>query len=78
MVKTLQKEPVELGMQLQGLLPIIVCSNDDPGLTLTYFTARSNLGYHNKKHNLVIGVTTISKTTWSLGLPQLEALLGQQ
>ena len=22
-----------------GLRPIIVCSNDDPGLTLTYFTA---------------------------------------
>ena len=22
---------------------IIVCSNDDPGVTLTYFTARSNL-----------------------------------
>ena len=30
-------------MQHQGLLPIIVCSNDDPGMTLTYFTARSNL-----------------------------------
>ena len=26
-----------------GLLPIIVCSNDDPGVTLTYFTATSNL-----------------------------------
>ena len=26
-----------------GLQPIIVCSNDDPGVTLTYFTARSNL-----------------------------------
>ena len=25
-----------------GLLPILVCSNDDPGLTLTYFTAGSN------------------------------------
>ena len=25
-----------------GLQPIIVCSNDDPGLTLTYFMARSN------------------------------------
>ena len=24
-------------------MPIIVCSNNDPGLTLTYFTARSNL-----------------------------------
>ena len=30
-------------MQHQGLLPIIVCSNDDPGVSLTYFTARSNL-----------------------------------
>ena len=29
--------------QHQGLQPIIVCSNDDPGVTLTYFTARSNL-----------------------------------
>ena len=26
-----------------GLQPIIVCSNDDPGVTLTYFTARSDL-----------------------------------
>ena len=24
-----------------GLQPIIVCSNDDPRMTLTYFTARS-------------------------------------
>ena len=32
-----------LGMQHWGLHPIIVCSNDDPGVTLTYFTARSNL-----------------------------------
>ena len=24
-------------------MPIIVCLNDDPGVTLTYFTARSNL-----------------------------------
>ena len=33
----------KLGMQHWGLQLIIVCSNDDPGLTLTYFTARSNL-----------------------------------
>ena len=33
----------KLGMKHRGLLPIIVCSNDDPRLTLTYFTARSNL-----------------------------------
>ena len=30
-------------MQHLGLLPIIVCANDDPGVTLSYFTARSNL-----------------------------------
>ena len=26
-----------------GLLPIIVYTNDDPGVNLTYFTTRSNL-----------------------------------
>ena len=31
----------ELGVQHQGLGPYKVCSNDDPGLTLVYFTARS-------------------------------------
>ena len=34
---------MKLGMQHRGLLHIIVCSNDDLGVTLTYFTARSNL-----------------------------------
>ena len=29
-------------MKYWGLQPIIVCSNDDPGVTLTYFTARPN------------------------------------
>ena len=33
----------KLGIQHRGLLPIIVYINDDPGVTLTYFTARSNL-----------------------------------
>ena len=33
----------KLGMYHWGLLPIIVYINDDPGVTLTYFTARSNL-----------------------------------
>ena len=33
----------KLGMHDPGLLPIIVCSNDDTGVTLTYFMARSNL-----------------------------------
>ena len=32
----------KLGMYYWGLLPIIVYINDDPGVTLTYFTARSN------------------------------------
>ena len=32
-----------LGMYHRGLLPIIVGSNDDPRVTLTYFTARLNL-----------------------------------
>ena len=33
----------EHGILHRGLQPIIVCSNDGPGVTLTYFTARSNL-----------------------------------
>ena len=33
----------KLGIQHRELLSIIVCSNDDPGVTLTFFTARSNL-----------------------------------
>ena len=51
MVKTLQKsspEPMDRFPRNRlvsswGLQPIIVCSNDEPGLTLNYFTARSNL-----------------------------------
>ena len=33
----------KLGMKHWGLWPIIDCSNDDTGLTLAYFTRRSNL-----------------------------------
>ena len=33
---------LKLGMLHQVLKYYQVCSNDDPGLTLTYFTARSN------------------------------------
>ena len=33
----------KLGMYNRGLLSIIVCTNDDPGVNLTYFTTRSNL-----------------------------------
>ena len=51
MVKTLKfffsgtKRPMtlKLGMQHRVLEYYQVCSTDDPGLTLTYFTARSNL-----------------------------------
>ena len=34
---------LKLGMQHRGLKLYKVCINGDPGLTLTYFTARSNL-----------------------------------
>ena len=34
---------LKLGMQHRVLKYYQVCLNDDPGLTLTYFTARSNL-----------------------------------
>ena len=53
MVKTLKKpsspEPkgflmtLKLGKPHRVLVYYQVCSNDDPGLTLTYFTARLNL-----------------------------------
>ena len=33
----------KLGMKHLGLQPIINCTNDDSGVTLTYFMARSNL-----------------------------------
>ena len=34
---------LKLGMQHRVLKYYQICSNDDPGLTSTYFTARSNL-----------------------------------
>ena len=34
---------LKLGMQFQIYEYYVIYSNDDPGLTLTYFTARSNL-----------------------------------
>ena len=34
---------MKLGMKHRGLLHIIVCSNYDPGVTLTYLKTRSNL-----------------------------------
>ena len=32
---------MNFGIQYPELQPVIVCSNDDPGVTLTYFTAKS-------------------------------------
>ena len=42
------KRPItlKLDMQHRVLECYQVCSNDDPGLTLTYFTARSNLVHY--------------------------------
>ena len=36
-------DDLEVGMQHWVLEYYQLCSNDDPGMTLTYFTARSNL-----------------------------------
>ena len=36
-------DSTKFGMLHGGPKPIIVCSNDDPRMTLTYFTARSIL-----------------------------------
>ena len=43
----------KLGMKHPGLQPIINCSNDDPGVTLRYFTARSNLVTYTFLHEKV-------------------------
>ena len=40
------QEADDLGMQHWVLEYYQVCSSDDPGLTLTYFTARSNLVHY--------------------------------
>ena len=40
---TIEPISMKLSMWHWELLPIIVCSNDDPGVTLTYFTASSIL-----------------------------------
>ena len=39
-------DALKLGMQHRALVYYQVYSNDDPGLTLIYFTARSNLVPH--------------------------------
>ena len=46
----------KLGMSQQGLQPIILYSNDDPGVTLTYFTAKvkfANRFFYRKKGKTV-------------------------
>ena len=50
-------------MQHRGLQPIIGFSNDDPGVILTYFTARSNLvtGFSiDKSENSIFFIETIA------------------
>ena len=42
--RTIRPITTKLGMKNLGIQPMIVCSNDNPELTLTYFTARSNFG----------------------------------
>ena len=46
----------KLGMQLLGLQHIIVCSNDEPGLTLTFFYGKTNF------HNLGFSVANIENS----------------
>ena len=41
--RTKRRMTLKLGMQHQVLEYYQVCSNDDAGFTLTYFTVRSNL-----------------------------------
>ena len=41
--RTISQMTLKLGTQQQGLEPYKVCVNDDPWLTLTYFTTRSTL-----------------------------------
>ena len=60
---------LNLGMHHRVLKFYQVCSNDDPGLSLTYFTARSNVPYAFVWEN---GITTdfseiivvYDKTSW--------------
>ena len=49
----------KLGMYNQGLLSIIVCTNDDPGVNLTYFTTRSNLVLWEKVKTVDFSESTV-------------------
>ena len=51
----------KLGLKHLGLQPIIVLANDDPGLTLTHFTARSNFETSFSKN-----LKTLQFVTWKL------------
>ena len=64
----------KLGMKHRGLLPIIVCSNDDPGLTLTYFTARSNFVTKALLFEKVRKKMDFSKTIAACGLKLIELI----
>ena len=48
LLRNQKAETLTLGMQHRVLEYYRVCSNDDPGLTLTYFMARSNLFPYGK------------------------------
>ena len=53
----------KLGMYHRGLLPIIVCINDDPGVTLTFFygiVKFGNLGFSIEKVKTVDFSETIA------------------
>ena len=60
----------KLGKKYPGLQPIIVCSNDDPGVTLTYFTARSNVvtyAFLSEKVKIVDFSETIAASDLKIG-----------
>ena len=53
---------LKLGLQYQGLKLYKVYINDDPGLTLTYFTAMSNLVAYTFKWGKVLQSHLMGKT----------------
>ena len=57
----------KLGMKHRRLRPIILCSNDKPGLTLTSFTARSNFATYAFSWDNVTMMDSL-KITASCGL----------
>ena len=53
---------LKLGLQHHGLKLYKVCINDDPGLTLTYFMARSNLVAYTFEKGKVLQSHLMGKT----------------